>query len=79
MHHGVNGQKWGVRRYQYADGSLTPAGRKRYSSDSKNASASQKVSRLMRMNVKELVNTGKTIATGRQYVDGYLSKGTTFN
>lgn len=79
MHHGVKGQKWGVRRYQYADGSLTPAGRKRYSSDSKNASASQKVSRLMRMNVKELVNTGKTIATGRQYVDGYLSKGTTFN
>lgn len=28
-HHGVKGQKWGVRRYQYADGSLTPAGKKR--------------------------------------------------
>lgn len=28
-HHGVPGQKWGVRRYQYKDGSLTPAGRKR--------------------------------------------------
>jgi len=30
-HHGIKGQKWGVRRYQYADGSLTPEGRKHYS------------------------------------------------
>lgn len=29
-HHGVRGQKWGVRRYQNADGSYTAAGRKRY-------------------------------------------------
>lgn len=28
-HHGVKGMKWGVRRYQNADGSLTPAGKKR--------------------------------------------------
>lgn len=27
-HYGVKGQKWGVRRYQYADGTLTPAGKK---------------------------------------------------
>lgn len=27
-HHGVLGQKWGVRRYQNKDGGLTPAGRK---------------------------------------------------
>lgn len=28
-HHGVKGQKWGVRRYQNKDGSLTTVGRKR--------------------------------------------------
>ena len=29
-HHGIKGQKWGVRRYQNADGSLTSAGKERY-------------------------------------------------
>lgn len=29
-HHGIQGQKWGVRRYQNPDGSLTPSGKKRY-------------------------------------------------
>ena len=28
-HHGVKGMKWGVRRYQNSDGSLTSAGKKR--------------------------------------------------
>ena len=30
QHHGIKGMKWGRRRFQNADGSLTPAGIKRY-------------------------------------------------
>lgn len=33
-HHGIKGQKWGVRRYQNKDGSLTPEGIIRYSEES---------------------------------------------
>ena len=32
-HHGIKGMKWGVRRYQNKDGSLTPAGKRRYDDD----------------------------------------------
>lgn len=34
-HWGVKGQKWGVRRYQNKDGSLTPAGQKKYNKKKK--------------------------------------------
>lgn len=30
QHHGTKGMRWGIRRYQNSDGSLTPAGKKRY-------------------------------------------------
>lgn len=33
-HHGIKGMKWGVRRYQNSDGSLTARGVKRYSDKS---------------------------------------------
>lgn len=78
-HYGVKGQKWGVRRYQYADGTYTPAGKKRYYANSNpNRSKAEKVASMMSMEVKQLVNTGRTQITGRQYVDGYLKQGTTF-
>lgn len=67
VHHGIKGQKWGVRRYQYADGSLTPAGRKRYSGEASSAG----------MTFKELVNKARTQLTGKQYADGYINSGTT--
>lgn len=34
-HYGKKGMKWGVRRYQNADGSLTNAGKKRYARDAR--------------------------------------------
>ena len=35
QHYGVLGMKWGVRRYQNANGSLTSEGRKHYSNEEK--------------------------------------------
>lgn len=32
-HWGIKGMKWGIRRYQNKDGSLTPAGQKRYNQE----------------------------------------------
>ena len=32
-HWGIKGMKWGVRRFQNPDGSLTPAGKKRYGAE----------------------------------------------
>ena len=42
-HHGIKGQKWGVRRFQNKDGSLTPAGKKRYDEPNIGRKASESV------------------------------------
>lgn len=36
-HHGIKGQRWGVRRFQNGDGTLTLAGKDRYLGDDKTA------------------------------------------
>lgn len=41
-HHGILGQKWGIRRFQNPDGSLTPAGKVRYSGQTLFVSGSSK-------------------------------------
>lgn len=52
-HYGVKGQKWGIRRYQNKDGSLTAAGQKRYDRDIRENNAKKKDNR-----IKDLEETG---------------------
>lgn len=77
-HYGVKGMKWGVRRYQYVDGTYTPAGKKRYDIN-RNTSSVKRTASLASMKVSELKNNVKTQVTGKQYADTYLAKGTTFS
>ena len=41
-HHGIKGQKWGVRRFQNEDRTLTEAGKERYGKDGSTGSTSSK-------------------------------------
>ena len=45
-HYGITGQKWGVRRYQNKDGTLTEAGKKRYDRDIRENNARKKENRI---------------------------------
>lgn len=46
IHWGIKGMKWGVRRYQNKDGTLTPAGKKRYDRDVAENNAKKKDNRI---------------------------------
>lgn len=56
-HHGILGQKWGIRRFQNKDGGLTTAGKKRYAAGSK---ASE-------MTDEELIKANKRQGLENQY------------
>ena len=49
QHHGIKGQKWGVRRFQNADGSLTAKGKQRYDNDGDNTAKPEKKSKPVRV------------------------------
>ena len=42
-HWGTKGMRWGIRRYQNKDGTLTPAGRKRYAKEMEKLKAEEKI------------------------------------
>lgn len=46
-HHGILGMKWGVRRYQNADGSLTAAGKKKYGTKKTGRRSTKKIQKGM--------------------------------
>ncbi|BDF72898.1 hypothetical protein ABHB47_16190 [Flavonifractor plautii] len=46
LHYGIKGMKWGVRRYQNKDGTLTAAGEKRYDRDKRENAAKKKENRI---------------------------------
>lgn len=70
-HHGVKGQRWGVRRYQYADGSLTPMGKRRMNLLDNDKGNVSKLNRLSK-SLPYVIN-------GKQRTDLILKKGTEFS
>lgn len=61
-HHGIRGQRWGVRRYQNPDGTLTNAGKKRIAKD---------VNSLKENGPKAIKKTGKFIGKHRAEIQAY--------
>lgn len=70
MHHGVKGQRWGIRRYQNADGSLTEKGYKHYKV---NPDGSFKSKRKQRKYIRDSEKMAKKEKTkNRRYLIGGL-------
>ena len=63
FHHGVKGMKWGVRRYQNKDGTLTAKGKKRYVKDEKKVNADANLAK-MHNEVRRLAGNQSNLLTG---------------
>ena len=87
-HHGILGMKWGIRRYQNPDGSLTPEGRKRYGvntvaeykakkkkmrADRKQARINRKIQRQQAKIDKQKAANEKKLADFRKNPNKYLT------
>lgn len=61
MHHGVPGQKWGTRRWQNPDGTLTPEGRAHYGVGDGNAYSGRGISKMGSIAKAKVGHTAKNI------------------
>ena len=52
-HHGIKGMKWGVRRFQNKDGSLTSAGKRRYDESNQQSNSSPRSNHQSNSNAKK--------------------------
>ena len=66
VHHGIKGMKWGVRRYQNEDGSLTEAGKRRYNKDSDYLAKSLYDAHLARLNYDDKAEKFNRIIENRK-------------
>lgn len=64
-HYGVLGMKWGIRRYQNKDGTLTAAGKKRYGSEKGQASLKKDISQID-VKIAKLESKPKTIRNAEE-------------
>lgn len=77
-HWGIKGMRWGVRRYQNRDGSLTKAGRKRYkdSVPAKNEGPAetldQKKQRILSTHSAKTIYENKDIFSDKEIQDAFL-------
>lgn len=84
-HHGILGMKWGIRRYQNKDGSLTPKGRQRLGLDKYDREHNSDTIVKKGTKVSRVVNTnrydeyadpafGGSKEAAKKYIDNILSK-----
>lgn len=69
VHSGIKGQKWGVRRFQEEDGTLTEAGKRRYSKSTTNRTIANKSKPIKTLSFERSSN--KTTKTEKQPYNVY--------